>query len=164
MAASDIRAATDTGNSHCRKPHNSKSKRFCGTCPMCELKAMPQSIAGLQCSKQEMHVERLGQDRTGPTSVVCSAVATNHSANNSQRRLLTKWQTVRTLSFFLFFFKWQDKLTCIKSMKSSILYISMYTSCRIYTYMDITTTTTIAAVMGKGRDDKLHDRTPPLTL
>lgn len=33
-----------------RKPHNSKSTRFCGICPVCKPKATPQSYSWLWCS------------------------------------------------------------------------------------------------------------------
>ena len=79
---------------------------------------------------------------------VCTAVAANHSIDNSQCRLLTVWWTALKSLIK----KWWEKYTCVKSEKSSGRYTSMYKSMYVYTSMDITTEL-IAAMMGKGRDD-----------
>ena len=66
----------------------------------------------------------------------CGSVAANHSSDNSGRGLLTKWQTTRSSLIP----KWRDKLTCIKSEKSSRIYTPPHINQqRIYISMDITT-------------------------
>ena len=65
-----------------------------------------------------MHVERVGSVLF---CAACSFAAANHSLDNSQCRLLTKWRT----AWSSLIHKWRDELTCIKSEKSSRIYTSM---------------------------------------
>lgn len=113
-----LRAAIDADDSSSHKPHNSKSTRFWGIFPVCKLKATPQNFIWLQRGCRQHLWKRIGL-------VLCplarSAIAANHSTDNSWCRLLSRWQTVRNSPIQ----KWREKLTWIKSKKSSRTYTSM---------------------------------------
>ena len=124
------------------QPHNRKSTRFCGIFCMCDLKAM--CLIG--CA--EATGGACGKNRTCPILCGIQQCCSQSQLDISQCRLPTKRHTQNSLIQ-----KWWDGLTCITSKKLSRMYTSKCKSCRIYTSMDITTET-IAAVMGKGQDDK----------
>lgn len=90
-------------------------KYFGGIYPVCELKAMPQRVTRLP------RVERI---RPVLFQVARSTVAVNHSTDNNQHRLLTKWQTPQNCPIKK---RWIE-LTCIKCEKSSRILTSMYKS------------------------------------
>ena len=119
MAIED--AATDLRDSHSRTPRNGKSTRILWNCP----RVRAQSHA----TKRYLAVERpqvTRVERIGPVlfCAACGCVAANHSSVISRRRLLTKWRTARSCSIQ----KWREELTCLKSQKSSGIYISLHNS------------------------------------
>ena len=146
-------AAADTHDIHIRTQHNSKL-----TWILCHFSCVWAQSNATKCylaveRPRVTHVERIGSVlfHSAFDSVVAIQWLTARTTDNSQCRLLTKWQTVQSSLIK----KWWDKLTCIHleftppCIDQCRIYIYLY----IYTSINITTEVT-AVVMGKGWDHK----------
>ena len=114
-----VRAAADKCNSYSHTPHNSRLTQIVWD--------FPRVWAQSHTTKHYLAVEQLqvmllrGLDWS---YFLCSVWLCFSQSDNSQCGFLTKWQTAQSSPIG----KCQDELTCIKSLKLSRLYTSIYKS------------------------------------
>ena len=111
-----VRAITDIHKSHSRTPCNSKLTQMLWNLP--HVQAQSHAIKYYLAAAGDM----CGKDRTSPILCGIQPFYSQSQLEHQPVRTSDKMTSVQRLSIE----KWRDELPCIKSQKSSRIYISMH--------------------------------------